>query len=991
VRQTRTFGRFTTTFSMSADEPSSVVLLSLPFENPTPLATNAPLVLDDPGSLMIVVSGELDLFYVRVGEDGLHGARRYVGTLRPGDVVSCARPGSGASGVLVAVGYGDATVQMMSSEALEDESQDGARIARALGTGLAESIGRAMYRASRAPARTVEVALQPVRLKQGAAITAGAEVVWLWADDGELALGGTASLDKQPLYTPLVRGMWVSVASPTASVTVVDTYTAFASGTTRLSLMRAWNAFMTWVELWFDAEDAQERERLARKLEGEHERHGRALASLAGLLRPEEVAQDRNVHGDPLLDACAAVCTAAGITMRVPPAWSTVQGSTADDRQRDRVGAIATASFIRHRRVALQGDWWRSDSGPLLGFAGKEQRPVALISSARGGYTVHDPVTTETIPVTAAFAATIATFAYTFYRPLPAGPLPLRALGRLVLTDIWPDLKRVIVLVFAGAVLGLALPVVTGKMFNDVIPSADMGNAYTLFASLVAIALGAAAFDVSRAFALVRAEGRSNAMLQAAIVDRLLSLPAQFFRKFSVGDLADRSDAINAARQMLTGVAITSLLGGALTLTSLALMWFISSKLALVAIGALAVGAVVTAAVGVYTLPYERRRQGLHGAISALVFELLGGIAKLHVAAAEPRMFALWGAKFRELKVVSYRAGLGAAVLTVFNDALPLLASGALFMVGIKLFALPTGGITTGNFIAFNTAFGMALAAGTGVSNTLVSVLNIVPLLERAEPILTATPEVDDARPDAGPISGRIEVAHVSFGYIADAAPILNDVSFEIRPGEFVAFVGPSGAGKSTILRLLLGFEKPDRGAIYYDGKDLASIDVAAIRRQAAVVLQQSRLLAGDIFTNIVGASPLTIEDAWHAAELAGLADDIKAMPMGMHTVISEGASTLSGGQRQRVLIARALVRNPRVVFFDEATSALDNRSQEVVTRSLEKMQASRIVIAHRLTTVQRADRIFVLSGGHIVQQGRYEDLVVQEGMFQQLAARQLV
>jgi ATP-binding cassette subfamily C protein len=216
-------------------------------------------------------------------------------------------------------------------------------------------------------------------------------------------------------------------------------------------------------------------------------------------------------------------------------------------------------------------------------------------------------------------------------------------------------------------------------------------------------------------------------------------------------------------------------------------------------------------------------------------------------------------------------------------------------------------------------------------------------------------------------------------------------VSFEIRPGEFVAFVGPSGAGKSTILRLLLGFEQPERGAVYYDGHDLASVDVGAIRRQCAVVLQQSRLLAGDIYTNIIGASPLTVEDAWRAAEQAGLADDIRAMPMGMHTVVSEGGSTLSGGQRQRLLIARALVRNPRVVFFDEATSALDNRSQEIVTRSLEQMHASRVVIAHRLTTVQRADRIFVMQAGRIVQQGRFDELLAREGLFQQLAARQLV
>jgi ATP-binding cassette subfamily C protein len=526
-------------------------------------------------------------------------------------------------------------------------------------------------------------------------------------------------------------------------------------------------------------------------------------------------------------------------------------------------------------------------------------------------------------------------------------------------------------------------------MFKDVITSAAFGNAVTLFGALVAVAIATASIEIARAFALIRVEGKSNALLQSAIVDRLLALPPQFFRKYSVGDLALRAEAINGARQAITGVALTSLFGGAMVVTSVALMCIYSVKLALVALGVLVVSAVATAAVGLYALPYERQRHALLGSISTLVFELLSGIAKLHVAAAERRMFALWGAKFRELKVVSFRAGLAAAVLAVFNTMLPILASGALFVVAAKI--VGAGALSTGSFIAFIAAFGTALAAGIGVSTTLVSILNIVPLFERAAPILATAPEVDQAKPDVGQISGRIELSQVTFSYLAGAAPIIEDVSFEIRPGEFVAFVGPSGGGKSTILRLLLGFERPDRGAVYYDGHDLASIDVSSIRRQSAVVLQHSKLLVGDVFTNIVGASPLTHEDAWRAAELAGLADDINAMPMGMNTVISEGGSTLSGGQRQRLLIARALVRNPRVVFFDEATSALDNRSQDIVTRSLERMEATRIVIAHRLTTVQRADRIFVMAKGRIVQQGTYDDLLETDGLFRNLAERQLV
>jgi len=607
-----------------------------------------------------------------------------------------------------------------------------------------------------------------------------------------------------------------------------------------------------------------------------------------------------------------------------------------------------------------------------------------------GGYVMMDPETGERLRVSAAVAATLSPLAYTFYRPFPNGELRLRDLARMLGSEVGGDLQRVLGYVGAGALLGLSLPIVTGILFNQVIPSAAMSNAVTLFATLLAVAGATALVDVGRAFALIRVETRSTLTIQAAMVDRLLALPPQFFREYPVGDLAMRAEAVSTAREALTGAAVTSLFGVALVFSSLGLMLWYSAPLALLAVAVLAVSALVTAAAGLYALPHERRRQSLLGGLHTLVFELLSGIAKLHVAAAERRMFALWGTQFRALKIAAFKVGTASAALTVFNGVLPVVAAAGVFLVASKMLLTP-GGIRPGDFIAFNAAFGGALAAGIGVSTTLVSLLNLLPLFERAAPILETPPEVDDAKPDPGGLSGRIEVAQLTFGYIAGAPPILDDISFQVRPGEFIAFVGPSGSGKSTILRLLLGFERPARGAVYYDGHDLASVDVGAIRRQCAVVLQHSKLLAGDIFTNIVGASPLTHEDAWRAAELAGLADDIRAMPMGMFTVISEGGSTLSGGQRQRLLIARALVRNPRVVLFDEATSALDNRSQEVVTQSLEGMDATRIVIAHRLTTVQRADRIFVMERGRIVQQGSYGELVSAPGLFQDLARRQLV
>ncbi|MGZ8975802.1 ATP-binding cassette domain-containing protein [Methylomagnum sp.] len=298
--------------------------------------------------------------------------------------------------------------------------------------------------------------------------------------------------------------------------------------------------------------------------------------------------------------------------------------------------------------------------------------------------------------------------------------------------------------------------------------------------------------------------------------------------------------------------------------------------------------------------------------------------------------------------------------------------------------------IGTGDFLAFNAAFTQFLTAILGLGTALTTLLNAIPLYERAQPILHTLPEVDGAGATPGELRGAIELSRVNFSYSADGPQILKDIDLRIAPGEFVAFVGPSGSGKSTLFRLLLGFEVPTSGAVHYDGQDLAGLNVRALRRQLGVVLQNGKLMPGDIFTNIVGSAPLTLDDAWEAARLAGLDGDIRAMPMGMHTVIAEGASTLSGGQMQRLMIARALVGKPRVLLFDEATSALDNRTQEQVSQSLERLNATRVVIAHRLSTIANADWIHVFEQGRVVESGTYGELMERAGRFAELARRQL-
>jgi ABC-type bacteriocin/lantibiotic exporter with double-glycine peptidase domain len=266
-----------------------------------------------------------------------------------------------------------------------------------------------------------------------------------------------------------------------------------------------------------------------------------------------------------------------------------------------------------------------------------------------------------------------------------------------------------------------------------------------------------------------------------------------------------------------------------------------------------------------------------------------------------------------------------------------------------------------------------------------------IPMMESIRPILEATPENIALKPEIQDLTGDIEVVNIYFRYQPDSPLVLDNVSLHVRPGEFVAVVGASGSGKSTLLRLLLGFETPESGSVYYDRQDITSFDPSSVRRPAGTVVQQARLSTGNILTNITGMTNATFEDAWEAARAVGLDDDIRQMPMEMYTVITGGISTLSGGQRQRIMIARAIINRPRILFFDEATSALDNKTQQIVSRSLEKLQATRVVIAHRLTTIQNADRIYVMDGGRIVETGTYAELLSMGGKFTDLVKRQMV
>jgi ATP-binding cassette subfamily C protein len=396
----------------------------------------------------------------------------------------------------------------------------------------------------------------------------------------------------------------------------------------------------------------------------------------------------------------------------------------------------------------------------------------------------------------------------------------------------------------------------------------------------------------------------------------------------------------------------------------------------------------VCARLGRARLRLGPRIEALDGRLGALTFELFAGIAKLRASAAEARAFERWYARYDEFRRADTAAARISNRESVLLSLLQPLATALVLALAWRLAGGP-GALTAGRFVAFHAALFGLLGAVQALAATALEIANLKPVWDRARPILDALPE--DAPPGAErhEPAGAFALEGVAFAY-PGGPEVLAGIDLAVRPGEFVAIVGPSGSGKSTLLRLLLGFERPTRGAVRYDGRDLAALDVPWLRRRIGTVLQGGKLWAGDLYTNIVGAAQAGVDAAWEAARRAGLAADIEAMPMGMYTIVGEGLSTLSGGQRQRVLIARALVAEPRILLLDEATSALDNVAQAQVLEALAKLRATRLVIAHRLDTVRGADRIVVLDRGRIVQQGTFRELAARDGPFSALLARQV-
>lgn len=951
------------------------------------LAGNAPMPLDSSATVWVVEEGTVEVFAVPLGGEG---ARTHLCTVAAGEVLcGAARSPEGIG--LLAVGHAGTRLRALDSALVRELAGDPGNAAELaerldgwlirLWSGLSPAAAPKLFEELRAGAETVlEEPGRSARPREG--------VVWARHLEGSSLLLGEETLalaDGPPV--PVPEGVWLVSAAGGTRIAGLGTRALLRDPDLWEGLARFHGLCLGYVALQLRRAELRDRERLDLKAELDRGSLRGAYTRLASVLEPQPLAgPGLEETPDSLLAACRLVGHARGITIRSRP-----EGH-AGLRQSDTLARIAADSRIRYRQVLLRDDWWTRDNGPLVAFRfldgdQKMRRPVALLPVSPRKYELVDPVERTRTPVDAAVAEGLAGDAYMFYPPLPERQVTWRDLLRLAFRGARDDLSSILLMGLAGGLLSLMIPILTGQVFGNVIPGADRGQLLQITLALIVSSCAAAVFQVTRSIAVLRLGGRMDGTLQSAVWDRMLSLPASFFRQFTVGDLANRSMGINAIREMLTGNVLTSVLASVFSLFSFALLFYYSWVLALVATILVAVLVVVTAVLLWLQLRHQRELLALQGKIASLLFGFIHGVGKLRVAGAEARAYARWAEGFAEQRRRTLAAQRVAIAQISFNAVYGVLTSLVVFAV---VGSLSAEDLPLGRFLAFSAAFGQFLSAVLSMVSSVSSVLSMVPVYERLVPILETVPEVDESKAEPGELSGEIEFSHVSFRYQVDGPPILDDVSFRAEPGEFIALVGPSGAGKSTCLRLILGFERPTSGSIYFDGQDLAGLAVQSVRRQIGVVLQTGRPMAGSIYSNIMGSANLGMEAAWEAARMAGLEEDIKAMPMGMHTVVSEGAETFSGGQKQRLLIARAIVHRPRIILFDEATSALDNRTQELVSRSLENLKATRIVIAHRLSTIVNADRIYVMEAGRVVEVGTYQELARRGGPFSRLVERQI-
>ncbi len=720
-------------------------------------------------------------------------------------------------------------------------------------------------------------------------------------------------------------------------------------------------------------------EQVKERIKADNEAFEDSLVRAAGIIMGSRLCAAMNDQRQAATDTIGEILKAYHIRPREVPGSITDMNETLEYLMRPH--------GIMRRNVSLEKGWYRDAAGPMIGTLKEGGDIVALIPVGMAGYQIVNPKAGSRIKVNRDNEDSLSKEAIAFYKPFPSQKIGIIGLLRFIADNITTaDIVMIVMASLAVTLTGFLTPKLNSILFSDVIASGSIRALTAMGVFFICVSLSSLMLTTVRDMIVSRLVTRVGMSVEAAAMMRILALPANFFKDYGAGELANRVRYINLLVERLLQLVFTTGLTSLFSLAYISQISVYAPALVLPALSVIVTTVVISLISGAIQVRVTRRQMELASKESGMSYALISGIQKIRLSGAEKRAFARWGRVYSEAAKNLYDPPVFLKVNTALTLAVTLIGTIVIY------YSAAVSGVSVSDYYAFNVAYGMVSGAFTTLAGIALAAAQIGPILEMTAPILMSEPEIAEEKQVVEKLTGGIELNNVTFAYSESMPRVLDGLSLKISAGQYVAIVGRTGCGKSTLMRILLGFEKPQRGGVFYDGKDLERIDLKSLRRKIGTVMQNGQLFTGDLYSNIVINNPrLTLDDAWEAAEMAGFADDIRNLPMGMFTLVSEGQGGISGGQKQRLLIARAIASKPRILMFDEATSALDNITQKIVSESLEKLKCTRIVIAHRLSTIRQCDRIIVLDKGHIIEDGTFDELMEKKGFFAELVERQRV
>ena len=949
-----------------------------------PCAGNLPLELEAPQYVWFVERGALDVFLVERQNEEVQSAPHHLIHIEAGSLVPGVAPQAGKTTLgLIAKGLQGTILRRLPIASLA--SVRPAEVAACVDTwiiGVAATLSRdVVYRPQ--PDAFVETG-QPPRMEKGI-FSVRRGLAWLQLSSPETALfmdlveAAEGDSDEGAGRISVTPASWITLPAP-QKISAVSSETLLDQGL-------LWRSLEHYHKVAFSLErinrslaivDLGNLDRAStthRRLDENIAR--RQLFNLYEL--PEGRERDRD--GAALGEVLRRIGTHEGFNFEWP-AKSEIPDFTPS------LADFLDVSGARRRRVRLdpQERWWIGDSGAMLAFRAEDDRPVALLPRTLGHYLMFDSETRQTTPVTARNAESLQAEAWSFYRPLTSGRAGVQDLMQLASKGLGTNVARFAIAGLLGGLILVLPAIVLGFIADRVIPSGEFVLLYSATALLVAFAVIGALMHIFQGMVLMSLEDRITSRTEAAFWDRLLRLPSGFLHRYPTGDRAMRGMTFQRIRDAVQGVVANDVLSIFFLFPALAVIFFYDVTLGIVTSALALLALLVTVLLGLrQKAPYAKVVRAVQRRTGRL-FQIINGIAKLRVEGAEGSAFAAWARDYSEQLRAELELGAREAHLRAFGAALPLLAAAVVLAA-----ALPRiEALTVGAFLVVYIAFAVFITGIIRLGSSFATIATIVPEYTQIQPFLAEIPETSAGGEPVGHLGGDIAFDRVSFRYDPEGPLILDRVSIHARPGEFIAIAGESGAGKSTLFRLALGLNEPTSGTIYYDRRDLKKLNVKQLRRKIGAVPQEVQLHPQDLWDNIAGdEEDASAEAVWQAARTAAIAEEIKAMPMAMLTCVGDSGSVTSGGESQRIMIARALMRQPRILLLDEATNWLDNESQSRIMDNLAQLTSTRIVIAHRLSTLRQADRIYVLDGGKVVQEGTFVELAKTRGIFRDLVRRQ--